>query len=192
LTPPTKREPLRQEATYHVTRYEEDLVSQTGDEWTVTVEFARGADRTDTPEIAETVGGATFPMTFDAEFERRTPSTWGFDTPLGQLASDRVDAEVVGTGEGGVESFDLTARLTFEQAHVFEAAYARLGGGRVREIPDAPNVAVDDTTDNVVTVTVDAPGTAEVPDGEYVVRAWESRRLTDAYQEVDMRVAAKD
>jgi hypothetical protein len=191
LTPPPTREPLRQEAKFHVARYEEDLVSQTGDEWQVEIEFVRGADRGDTPTADQPVSGAAFPMTFDAVF-RVSPSAWGFTTPLGTLTSDRVDANVVGTGEGGVKRFNITARFTKSQAHVFEAAYARLGGGRVREVPDAANVAVDDTTDDAVTVEVDAPGSAEVPDGAYIVTRWESRRLTDAYQELDVTIAAKD
>jgi hypothetical protein len=175
LTPPDKRKPLRQEATYHVARYEETLVSQDVGEWDVTVEFRRTADRSDTPSASETPAA----------------DEWGFTTRYGEIATDRVDADVVGTGEGGVERFRVIARLTMQQAHVFEAALARLGAGRVREIPDAPNVAVDDSTDDAVTVTVDAPDSQDtVADGDYIVTGWESERLTDAYQTVEFGIAS--
>lgn len=192
LTPPTRRLPLRQEQTVHVLRYEETLVSQDTDEWDVTVEFVRSEERTDTPTIDQPATGAAFAWTFSQAFERRTPATWGFDTPRGELSSDRVSADLLGTGEGGVKRFEVEARLTTAQTHAFEAAYARLGGGRVRTIPDAPNVAVDDTTDDAVTVDVNSPADAAVSSGAYVVAEWSSERLTDAFQNVSMTLAAKD
>jgi hypothetical protein len=176
LIPPVRRQPLRQQETVHVQRYEETLVSQEVGEWNVTVEFAREEDRTDTPSVSESPAA----------------DEWGFSTRYGEIATARVDADVVGTGESGVDRFRLTTRLTMDQAHVFEAALARLGAGRVREIPDAGNVAVDDSTDNAVTVTVDAPDSQDtVADGDYIVTSWESSRLTDAYQEVEFTIASK-
>jgi len=176
LTPPDGRTPLRQTETVHVRRYEESLVSQDVGEWDVTVEFARDEDRTDTPSASETPAS----------------DEWGFTTRYGAIATDRVDADVVGTGETGVDRFRVTTRLTMAQAHVFEAALARLGAGRVREVPDAANVAVDDSTDDAVTVTVDAPDSqSTVSDGDYIVTRWESERLTDAYQSVSFTVASK-
>jgi hypothetical protein len=192
LTPPTRRQPLRQEATYHVARYEESLISQTTDEWDVEIEFVRARDRTDTATVDQPATGAAFDWTFDQAFTRRTPATWGFTTPNGELSSDRVSADVLGTGDGGVRRFDVEARLTFVQARAFETSYARLGGGRVRDIPDAPNVAVDDTDDDAVTVDINSPADAAVASGAYVVSEWDSERLTDAYQRVSMTVAAKD
>lgn len=176
IKPPTNRKQLRQNGTYHVQRYEEDLVSQTVDEWDVEVEFVAAADRTDTPSLSQ------------------SPATdeWGINTRYGEIATSRVDADVVGTGEGGVQRIELRARLTFKQAHVFEAALSRVGAGRVRSVPDAPNVAVDDSSDNAATVTLDTPDSQTVvSDGEYVVTGWESTRLTDAYQEVSMTLASK-
>jgi hypothetical protein len=193
LTPPDKRQPLRQEATYHVDQFEETLISQDVGEWQVDVEFVRARDRTDDASVNQPVGGATFDAAFPMTFERRSPAGWGFTTPNGEFWTDRVSAELLGTGEGGVRRFELTMRLTFEEARAFETAYPRIGGGRVREVPDAPNVAVDDTTDGAVTIGVDAPGTNDVPDGEYVItEPWESTRLTEAYQEVSVVIAAKD
>jgi len=119
-----------------------------------------------------------------------TQDNWGFDTPLGQVVSSRVDAEFLGLGEGGVERFELTVRFTKSQCHVYEAAYVRLGGVRVREIPDATNVAVDETSGDG-TVTIDSPNTSVVADSEYVITEWESERLNDAYQSLSMTVAQK-
>lgn len=191
LTPPTARLPLRGEDTYHVNRYEETLVSQDIGEWTVDVEFIKSRNRTDSPTISETKSGAVFDWTFPQTFEERLG--WAFDTRYGQIATDRVDAEFLGTGSDGVERFELVARLSFEQAHVLEAAYSRLAGGRVKQIPDAPNVMVDETTDDAVTVTVNAPESqSTVADGAYVITEWESERLNDRFQSVAFTVAAKD
>jgi len=176
LIPPVRRQPLRQRDTVHVQRYEESLVSQDVGEWTVDLEVVRDADRADTPSASESPAA----------------DEWGFTTQYGTIATGRVDADVVGTGEQAVQRFDVTARLTKQQAHVFEAALARLGAGRVREVPDAANVAVDDSTDDAVTVTVDAPDSqSTVSDGDYIVTAWESERLTDAYQSVSFTLASK-
>jgi len=189
LTPPGKRRPLRFERDHHVNRYEEDLISQDVGEWSVEVEFIKALNRTDSNVQDRPVGGATFPMVFDASFERRSDAAWGFTTPSSVFWTDRVDAEFLGTGKGGVERFELTARLTFNEAHTFESDYARLAGGRVRDIPDATNLAVDDTEGDA-TLTIDSPDTAVVSDGDYViVEPWESRRISEAYQELDMVIA---
>lgn len=189
IDPPDKREPLRQGGEFHVARYEESLVSQAVGEWQVELELIRDRDRTDDGSVAQPVGGAAFPMVFDATFDRRSDAVWRFETPNGPFWTDRVDAAFVGTGEQGVRRFEITMRVTRDEAYAFETAYPRLGGGRVREIPDAPNVAVDDTADDAVTITIDAPGTGEVPDGDYLVTEWESTRLSEAYQEISMTVA---
>jgi hypothetical protein len=190
LDPPDPRVPLRQATTtWHVNRYEETLVSQTTDEWDVEIEFVRARDRTDTAIAGEALNGQAFPAVFDWTFGERN-AEWKFTTPNGSLVSNRVSADVLGTGEGGVRRFEVEARLTFAQAHAFETAYARLGGGRVRDIPDAPNVAVDDTEDGAVTVGINSPADAAVASGAYVVTDWESERITDAYQRVSMTVAA--
>lgn len=177
LIPPIFRQPLRQTRDYHVDRYEESLVSQSVDEWDVELDLVQDADRTDTPSVSQTPAA----------------DEWGFTTRYGEIATGRVDATFAGTGEDGVERFDILARLTFEQCHVFEAALARLGAGRVRDIPDATNVAVDATSGNVATVTVDAPNSQnEVADGDYLVTEWQSERLNDAFQEVEFTLAAKN
>lgn len=180
LDPPESRKPLRQPGAYHVRRYEESLVSQDVGEWEVEVEFVYGENRTDEPAISQTPGA----------------EEWGITTRYGTIATDTntansVDATVVGTGEGGVKRFELRARLTFEQARVFEAALNRLGAGRVRQVPDAPNVAVDDSADDAATVTLDTPDSQTVvSDGDYVVTEWESERLSDAFQRVTFTVAS--
>lgn len=175
LDPPAPRKPLRKDTTWHVNRYEEDLVSQEVGEWTVEIEFLRGVDRTDTPSLSQTVA----------------TDEWGITTRYGTIATDRVDADVIGTGDGGVKRIEITTRLTFDQAHVFESALARLGAARVRDIPDAPNEAVDDTSNNVATVTLDTPDSQTVVgDGTYIVTEWDSTRLTDAYQSVSVTLAA--
>lgn len=175
LTPPATRRPLRQSGDYHVARYEEDLVSQTVDDWDVTLEFVPDANRSDTPSIGESPAA----------------DEWGFTTRHGTIATDRVDAAFLGTGADGVERFELVARLSFQQAHVFEAALARLDGVRVREVPEASNRAVDDTSGDANTVTVSSPTSNVVADGDYVVTEWSSTRLNDAYQRVEFVLAKK-
>ena len=173
--PPERRKPLRQSGDVHVERYEEDLVSSEVGEWDVELELIRDADREDTPSISETPAA----------------DEWGFTTALGTIATARVDAEFLGTGSDGVERYELTTRLTFDQAHSFEAALAKIAGTRVKQIPDAPNIIVDETAGDDNTVTVDAPdGQTVVADGEYVVTEWESRRINDGYQEVSFTMAA--
>lgn len=123
-----------------------------------------------------TVNGATF----------KSPTglaEWGFDTRYGQVLSDRVDAQFEGSGDGGVERFELTARLTFDEARLVEAALAKLSGVRIRTIADGDNVVVDDTNGDM-TVTVTAPANDVVSDGDYVALDWESTRLNDAFQSV--------
>lgn len=177
LTPPDAREPLRQAGDFHVASYEEEMVTQTTDEWDVTLELVRDADRTDSPSLSQTPAA----------------DEWGLTTRYGTIATGRVDAEFAGTGEGGVERFELTTRLTFDQTHTFEAALSQLGGVRVREIPDGDNVAVDDTSAAAGTLTIDAPdGQSVVADGDYVVTGWESTRLNDAASEVALTIAAKN
>jgi len=190
LRPPDRRQPLRFKRDYHVNRYEEDLISQDVGEWSVEVEFIKSSNRTDSNVQDRPVGGATFPMVFDATFERRSSAGWGFTTPSSIFWTDRVDAEFLGTGEDGVERFELTARLTFGEAHTFESDYPKLAGGRVRDIPDATNLAVDDTG-GAATLTIDSPDTAVISDGEYVIiEPWESTRLSEAYQSLSMTIAS--
>jgi hypothetical protein len=173
IFPPVGRTPLRESGDYHVARYEEQLVSQAVGEWDVELELTRDADRTDTPSVSQTPAS----------------DEWGFTTPLGQIATARVDAEFAGTGRDGVERFDVTARLTFQQAHVWEAAFARIAGTRVKSIPDETNVMVDDTGGDA-TVTVDTPATQSViTDGEYVVTEWSSERINDSFQRITFTLA---
>jgi hypothetical protein len=158
------------------------------DEWDVEIEFAKSKNRTDTPSINQTLGGQSFPAAFAWTFTR-SPANWQVTTRYGSLVTDRVDAEFLGTGENGVRRFELTTRLTQQQAYAFEMALSQLGGVRVREIPDAPNEAVDDTN-GTATLTIDSPvSDATVQNGEYVVLEWESERLNDAYQQVELTIA---
>lgn len=189
LTPPDKRDPLRLERDYHVSKYEESLVSQSVGEWTVEVEFVKSANRTDTATAAEALNGASFPWTFDQAFGPRD-AEWKLGTSNGAVVTNRVDAEFIGTGEGGVRRFELTTRLTFEQSRVLETALSRSRGVRVRQIPDAPNVAVDATDGDTATVDVNSPAKAVVSDGEYVVSGYETERISDAYQSVTLTLAA--
>jgi len=176
VTAPIRRQPLRQDGDYHVDRYEESLVSPDVREWDVELDLIEAANRTDSPAISETPAS----------------DEWGLETRFGEIATGRVDAEFTGTGKGGVERFELTAVLTFDQAHVFEAAVSRLNAARIREIPDATNLAVDDTSADANTITVDAPdGQSVVSDGDYVVSEWASTRLSEAYQSVEMTIAKK-
>jgi hypothetical protein len=189
VDPPFRRKPLRQRGEYLVVDYEETLVSQSVDEWDVTVEFVPVANRTDSPSINQAASGAAFDWTFTQSFVRHQPNEWVFFTRFGPIATDRIDAEFIGRGGDGVRRFEITARFTFNQTLAFEAALSRLGGVRVREIPDAPNVAVDETTDNAATLGIDSPPNNDVPDGSYVVTEWDSRRLNEAYQELEFVVA---
>lgn len=210
LTPPKRRDPLRRTDIMHVSRYEEELISQSVGEWNVEIEFARSGNRTDSPSIsiteqvdatAENGGtlgeGSGFTLG-DASGatvgngSATVPSDWwGIETRHGTIATDRVDARFMGTGADGVGRYELVARLTKEQAHVFEAALARLDGVRIREVSDGSNIAVDDTDDDANTVTVDSPTEEVVASGEYVVTAWDSERLNDAYQSVSFEIATK-
>jgi hypothetical protein len=191
VLPPAERLPLRREQDVHVERYEESLVSQSVDEWDVELELIKSTNRTDSPSSPDTEGyrnGAVFDASFPMVFAR-PGLEWVFGTRYGEIQTGRVDADVVGSGEQGVRRFDIVARLTFAQAHVFEAALNRVGGARVRDIPDATNTVVDDTDNDVVTVSVDpAGGNGVVPTGDYVVSGWESERLNDAVQEVSFRI----
>lgn len=173
VTPPIVRQPLRQEGTYHVARYEESLVSQEVEEWDVELEFVPEENRTDSRPISETVGSGE----------------WGFTTRYGTIATDRVDADFLGSGADGVERFELVARLRYGQALAFEAALSRLASARVREVVDGTNVAVDDSQGSASTLTVESPTPGEVSSGEYVVTAWESERLNDEFQSVAVEVA---
>jgi len=174
VIPPTARTPLRQRSDYHVEDYEETLVSQSVDEFDVELELVRASNRTDTPSISES----------------RASGEWAFDTRLGQITTDRVDAEFIGRGGDGVKRFELIVRFDFDQSHAFEAALSRLGGVRVREIPDASNEAVDETSGNAATLNITSPVSNDVvPDGEYVVTEWDSTRISDAYQELEFVIA---
>ena len=177
LVPPATRRPLRDAGGYHVAAYEETLVSADVGEWDVTVEFVRADNRDDEPSLDETA---------DAD-------EWEIDTRFGTLATDRVSADFAGTGADGVERFEVGLTLTFAQAHVLEAALARLDGARIREIPDGPNAPVDDTPDAGNTLGIDAPGSDDVvPNDEYVVvEPFESERLNDEFQRISLEIARK-
>jgi len=191
LEPPERRKPLRQTRDYHVNRYEEDLISQDVGEWDVEVEFAKAANRTDGDTGPPPADGAGFPWTFDQAFTRADESDgkWILTTPANTLYTDRVDADFLGTGKDGVKRFELTVRLDFSQSQIFESEYAKLAGGRVRDIPDATNVAVDDTSGSA-TLTIKSPVNAVVPAGKYVIiEPWESTRISEAYQSISTTVA---
>jgi hypothetical protein len=207
VTPPIRRQALRTSGQYHVDQYNEELITQDGGDWDVSLDLIETAPRTDgetTSDVADAVGfpvsfpapfvgvgddGAGFPWMFGQSFSRRSGSEWLLVTPANTLITSRVDADVVGTGQTGVKRFRLTVRLTFRQARIFESELSRLAGARVREIPDATNVAVDDTGGNAI-LGVNAPGGTVVSSGEYVVvEAWESTRLSEAYQEVAIVIA---
>lgn len=192
LDPPESRKPLRQSGEYHVRKYQEDLVSADVGEWDVEVEFVRSSNRTDAPSYTDlgTGSGASFAWTFDQAFTYRP--TWVFQTRHGDVKTRRVDAEFLGTGADGVKRFELRARLTFQQAHVVEAALNRLMGSRVKTVPDATNVVVDETSGDVNTVFVESPTTDVVASGDYVVTGWDSTRLNDAYQEVSLVLALEN
>lgn len=213
LTPPATRQPLRQAGDYHVARYEEDMVSQSTDEWGVEVEFVPSADRTDAPAISIqqqvtqptedyggtfgqssgfTLGGSAGTTLGTRNANVAPPDHWTFATRYGHLVTDRVDAEFLGTGADGVERFEVVMRLTHDQTHVWEAALSRLGGVRVREIPDATNRAVDDTDNDANTVAVTPPDAdTVVTAGDYVITSWESTRLNEGWQSVSAEVARK-
>jgi len=173
ITPHIDRYSLRRKGIYHVARYEERVIEQTGDEWDVELELTPDADRTDAPSISQTPASDEF----------------GLATRYGEIATDSVDAQLEGTGQQGVERIELTTRLTFDQAHVFEAALSRIGGTRIKEVPDATNTARDETDDDANTLTITSPDQDTISDGDYAVLEWESERLNDAYQQVSFTVA---
>lgn len=176
FTPPSRREPLRVQDDYRVAKYEEELVSQTLDEWDVELELIPSANRTDKNPLSETAAS----------------DEWGFTTDAGTIATNRVDAEFLGTGADGVERFELTTRLTKRQCLTFESTVSQLHGVRVREIPDERNRTVDDTTNSVNSLTIDAPdGQDVVADDTYIVTEWESTRLNDGFQELSVIIAVQ-
>jgi len=213
LEPPFRRRPLRQAGDYHVKRYEESLVSAEVEEWDVTAEFAPASNRTDEPGLSlraqgvpmsrvnaggrlGTAGGFRLGTTDGATLSNPGGTVpdgwWSLTTRYGELATDRVTAEFLGTGQDGVERFELVMTLEFDQAWLWEAALARLDGMRVRQVDDGTNVAVDDTDDDANTVTVAPPDTDDVvTDGDYVVTEWESTRTNRAFQEVSAVIASK-
>jgi hypothetical protein len=172
--PPVGRKPLRLSEDYHVAKYEEQIVSTDAGEWDVGLELIRSATRDDPVTISQT----------------RDTDGWAFETQFGTITTKSVDAEFIGRGEGGVRRFELISRLTQNQTRVFESAEARTNAARVRDIPDATNVAVDDSADDAVTVTITPPDVAdEVPAGDYAVTEWESTRLNNSFQQVRFVVA---
>jgi len=178
--PPTRRRPLRQKQDVHVERYEEETVSQDLADFAVEVEFVRDENRTDTPTISEPATGAAFDLTFDQAFTHR--GGWGFGTRYGEIGTSRVDAVFLGTGADGVERFEITARLTAPQAHVFEAALARVGGTRVKRVPDSTNLLVDDTGGAGTLDVTTPPEQDVVPSDTYVVTEWATERINEAFQ----------
>jgi len=212
LEPPERRKPLRRDGDYLATRYEESLVSGDVGEWDVEIDFVRAANRTDDGSISfseqpnalvgadagGTLGessGFTLGGSRGGSLGNTRPGVpadwWGFDTRQGLIATDRVDAEFLGRGDSGVERFELTVRLSFEQSHAFETALSRVDGSRVRNVADASNRVVDETSDDANTITVDSPTPDVVTDGDYVVLEWSTTRLNDAYQEYSVTVARK-
>ena len=175
LGPPNRRQPLRQSGEYHVLAYEETLVSQDVDEWDVEIEFVPAQNRSDEP----------------SRDESRGPAEWGFETRFGELAVERVSADVQGTGADGVEHVELVATLTHDQSHVLEAALSRLGGVRVQPIDDATNAIRDDAGTNTLGITP-SDGADGVESGDYVAVEFESVRLNDDWQRVEMDVVKID
>jgi len=140
----------------------------------VSVTLIRTTNRTDTPSISET----------------RASDEWAFDTRYGQLTTDRITADVEGTGKDGIDRVDLTMTLTMDQAHAWEAALNRQFATGVDEIYDNSNDP-DDDTGSTQTVSVVTPNNtpSTITDGEYVVLEWSSLRLNDKYQSVEATLA---
>jgi len=211
LSPPASRRPLRRDVDIHIDRYEEELVETTGDEWDVTLELVPAASRSDIGRVGlpeqvpavESTGGtlgdaAGFTLGGEAGATLGTATTlpldwWGFESVNGTIATDRVDADVTGVGEGGVDRATLTLKLTFDQAYALETALAQNRGTRVRTIEDGTNRAVDETADGSNTLTITSPDEDTLPSGEYVVvEPFESTRLNDSWQVVELEIVPTD
>lgn len=198
LDPPERRRPLRRAGSAHVRSYEENLVSAEVGEWDVTVDFVHSGHRTDRPVITvdEQTTDDGIEVSFTVPGTLGTGSWWALSTRYDELRSSRVSADLVGTGEDGVERVELQATLSFEQAHMLEAALARLDGARVQSVPDAPNTPRDETADGGNTLTITPPDdTPEnvISAGDHVVigGTFESTRLNDAWQNVSFEVAPR-
>jgi len=183
INAPIGRVPLRPLADeYHVDRYEEEIVETTGDEWDVTLELVPDATRDDDATITleeQTPDGSS---TLPAEW-------YGLDSVNGTIATDRVDADVTGVGEGGVDRATLTLKLTFGQAYALETALAQNRGTRVRTIEDGTNRAVDETANGSNTLTITSPDEDTLPSGEYVVvEPFESTWINNSWQEVELEI----
>lgn len=178
--PPDARKPLRESLTYLVKAYDEELIETAGDEYDVTLELVRPSARDEDPDD-----------TLSDDPGRATSDDWVFEIDRGDVVTDRVAGELLGSGAAGVERVRLLATMTAAQALVFEASLAWLDGMRVRDIADGENRVVDETRDAALgrnTIELTSPDGGLVNTTTWVASEWASRRINDSYQRIEAEI----
>jgi len=170
---PARRAPLRVQTEYHISEYSETITDQAADIYEVEITLVGDGPKS---------GGAHGTVTASND-------EWHFAFADGEVATDRVGEEVSGGGStvGGKRSVSVTCSL--DQAAVIEESLNRMAAVRMREIPDAQNIAEDKNPNSRNTVTVTAPSNRDpneriIESGDYVVEEWETSLINDSY--VDM------
>lgn len=172
LRPPTARDPPRRGDDYLVKEYEEEMADQQGGIYRVTLRMVADEERNTTSSLSESASG----------------SQWEFAFHTGTIATKRVHQEIQGAASKGKTGKQLTLTLTPEQVKVLEESASHLNAVRIREVPDGPNLAEDNTSNDRNTVTVTSPDPDVFASGDYRVSEWETSWRNEDFYRVALRL----
>lgn len=178
LVPPDTRTPPRMERDYVVGQYQERPLDQSVSDFEVAITFVPTSNREPDYTTAD---------------ETRAGDEWALDFRSAQIATKRVQAEIVEGVNTSTDTVELTLVCTAEQTKVIEESATRQAAATVLEVPDGPNTVDDDAPNRANSVLVTTPdGTDPIADGEYVVMGWQTEWLSAHGYRVSLTLSPSD
>lgn len=176
LHPPSARENVRTENTWHVDQYDQTPVDQASKQYEVTVRLTASENKDPTTDYPD---------------QEPADGEWLFEAHNGAIATSRVLADVRGRGEGVGEGDDKTLRLILTplQTRIMEENASQLNAVVSRNVPDGTGYSQDNSPNQRNTLTVTAPSNDHerlLKSGDYAVEAWATEWLNDDFYEVEL------
>lgn len=175
LTPPASRQPPRSKTSFYLDDYSETMKGVRGEAYEVELSLVADGSKASGSHGTTSAGSAE----------------WHFAFADGEIATHRVRGEVQKGGSSVGRKTTLTLTLQNSEVAVVEDSLNRQAATRIREVPDAANVAEDqnDNSRNTVTVTSPSgkdPNEVVIETGTYVVVNWETQLINDAWSKMEI------